>query len=333
MTRIFLCALLLAGAAWADCEKDSDCKGGRACVLGKCVDRKSCFKDADCPVDLVCESSRCVAPPAPPSGWGTRPAAPAAATVHEQEAAAGAGMALQYTKNTWPLSIVDRPLVVAPGMAEAQASITRDISNANAHPLTADIYARYGVSDRIHAGLDALGLCFSDCGDLFRYIAFGAGYAIIAEHDQNLVPAAGLAIVNGPAGAFIPLDIGFLYGYRLNSLMQLFASGSLALGLIGRDNVVNKDAMTLHLEPRFQIAPRLAILPSIGFNLPFTNADQWSVPLGIGVLFIADRALDVGGQFSFDSIIAHEVNTPFGGTVSAGGLDARSFTIYGRFRL
>src|SRR3989442_75031 len=104
MTRIFLCALIVSGAAWAD-------------------ERKSCFKDADCPGDQVCESKRCVSP-GTPQGWGSKPAAPAQA-VHEQEAAAGAGMALQYTKNTWPMAIADRPLVVAPGMTEAQLGIER----------------------------------------------------------------------------------------------------------------------------------------------------------------------------------------------------------------
>jgi hypothetical protein len=335
MTRIFLMALLLAGAAWADCEKDSDCKGGRACVQGKCAERKSCFKDADCPGDQVCESSRCVAPSGPLPGWGTsRPAAPPAATrVHEQEAAAGAGMALQYTKNTWPLSIVDRPLVVAPGMTEAQLSITRDVSNTNSHPLVSNIYARYGVSDRIHAGIDALGFCFADCGDFFRVLTVGAGYAVIADHDQNLVPWVGTGFYNAPRGVFMPLQALFLYGYRVNSSFQLAASGGLALGMIGRSNTVNPDIFAITVEPRVQITPRLAVAPNLGFSMPFANADFYEVPLGLTVYFVPDRAVDVGASFTFNNIVSRTITPPLGPTQSWGGFDARMLTIFGTLRL
>jgi hypothetical protein len=302
-------------------------------------EKKSCSKDADCPGDQVCEKSRCVPPSGPPPGWGSsKPQAPAAATgrgaVREDEAAQGAGMALQYTKNTWPLSIADRPLVVAPGMTEAQLLIGRDISNANAHPFGASIYARYGVSDRIHAGLNALDLCFSDCGDFFSAISFGAGYAVIAEHDQNLVPAVGFAIENNPAGVTVPLQAGFLYAYRLSSKMQLAVSGSLALDVIGRDNagLLTGDPFALQIQPRFELAPRFALLPSIGFSIPLRNTDFWQVPLGLGVLYIVDRAVDVGAQFTFGNIISHDIST-IGGTFSFGGLDFRTLSVYGTVRL
>jgi hypothetical protein len=338
MGRIFLCALLISGAAWADCEKDSDCKSGRACVAGKCVDRKSCFKDADCPGDLVCESSQCVTPSGPPPGWGSAPkkAAPPAATgwgtVREQEAAAGAGMALRYTKNTWPIAVVDRPLVVAPGMTEANLSLSRDISNANGHPTAAGIYARYGVSDRIHAGIDALGFCFSDCGDFFQYLTVGAGYAVIADRDQNLVPWVGTGIYNSPGGLFLPLQALFLYGYRVNGSFQIAASGGLALGVIGRSNTASPDIFQITVQPRFQVLPQLAVGPILGFGLPFANTDFYSVPLGLGAIFVADRAVDIGAQFVFDNVISHTINTPFG-SFSTGGFDQRTLTIFGTIRI
>jgi hypothetical protein len=254
--------------------------------------------------------------------------------VHEQEAAAGAGMALQYTKNTWPMSIVDRPLVVAPGMTEAQLSIGRDISNTSLHPFGASLYARYGVSDRIHAGLDALDLCFSDCGDFFRRISVGAGYAVIADHDQNLVPAVTLAFENNAAGVSIPLQLGFLYAYRLNSKMQLAASGGITLGVIGRDNMspFTADLFALEIQPRFEVVPRFALMPSIGYRVPLKNTDLWSVPLGLAAVYIVDRAVDIGAQFTFPSVISHSVSTGFG-SVSVGGLDFRIISFYGTVRL
>jgi hypothetical protein len=156
--------------------------------------------------------------------------------VHEQEAAAGAGMALQYTKNTWPMSIIERPLVVAPGMAEASFGLEKDLSpdsvfNAHLHPLAAGVYARYGVSDRIHAGLDTSFVCFVDCAGagFFKSLALGAGYAVIAEHDMNLVPAVTFALYNisqsltGGALMFA-FQPGFLFGWRMSRNLQLFTS-------------------------------------------------------------------------------------------------------------
>src|SRR3954471_2148617 len=68
-----------------------------------------CKRDSDCGSGKVCISNKC-------------------SSSREDEAAVGAGMALQYTKNTWPMSIVDRPLVVAPGMTEITLGIAKDIT-------------------------------------------------------------------------------------------------------------------------------------------------------------------------------------------------------------
>src|SRR5437870_12605922 len=106
---VLLLLALAAVEARADCDRDADCKGGKVCVANKCVERKYCMRDKDCPGDQVCDRNACVSPggaaPAPSTGGTYRGAS------REQEAARGAGMALLYTKNTWPQAIVDRPLV------------------------------------------------------------------------------------------------------------------------------------------------------------------------------------------------------------------------------
>jgi hypothetical protein len=326
---LILCA---AQASRADCQRDSDCKGGRACVAGKCVERRSCSKDADCPGDLVCEHSQCVGISGPPAGWGkpAKPPAPSRSTA--AAAAENAGMALLYTKETWPMSIVDRPLVVAPGMAEAQLGISKDFSAdlglGQLKPFRADLYARYGVSDRIHAGLDLLQVCISDCLSgsfgFFEAISVGAGYAVIAEHDQNLVPSITVAILNTGNGPLFTLNPGFLYGYRLNNNIQLAASGGLILGVIGRSNTPDPDYGVLHVEPRFELVPRFSFAPYLGIVLPFKDSQFYRVPLGVGLLYIVDRAIDVGGAFQFDDIAAR---------IAPGSADLRSFRLYGTLRI
>jgi hypothetical protein len=291
---------------------------------------KACKRDKDCPGDQVCERNACVQPGA-------------ANFSREQAASQNAGMALQYTKNTWPLSIVDRPLVVAPGMTEVQVGLDQDLSTDAAvgrlHPTGADVSARFGVSDRIHAGLDAAAVCFADCGGpgFFRFVSVGAGYAVVANHDVNFVPALTTAVYNLASGtgsaAMVALQPGFLFGWRMSDQLQLFAGGGFIFGVIGRDNTSIPDSFGLHLEPRVVVlAPGLSIGPYLGYQLPFAHTELYQVPLGMNVLYVVERTIDVGGSFEFNDIASKTIATAFG-PVSIGGLGARSLRVFATIRL
>jgi hypothetical protein len=69
----------------AQCEEDTECKRGRVCQEGVCVDRPvACTKDTDCAGDLICTANVCRAPAAagsapdvsPPAGPEEQPAPP-----------------------------------------------------------------------------------------------------------------------------------------------------------------------------------------------------------------------------------------------------------------
>jgi hypothetical protein len=80
-----LCLGLVATDARAGCEKDTDCKGGRVCTAGACVEPAApkCQSDKDCSGELVCNEGECGArqpqaqqPPAaapPPAASGPSP--------------------------------------------------------------------------------------------------------------------------------------------------------------------------------------------------------------------------------------------------------------------
>ena len=66
MLRASVLVLVIAGAllsstAWAQCTSNADCKGGRACQAGACVDA-SCSKDTDCPGNQICRAAKCTMP-------------------------------------------------------------------------------------------------------------------------------------------------------------------------------------------------------------------------------------------------------------------------------
>ncbi len=301
--RIFALLMVLSSAAVAadQCKRDSDCGSGKTCIANRC------------------SASR------------------------EDEAALGAGMALQYTKNTWPMSIVDRPLVVAPGMTEMTLGISKDITSdlgfsGQQHPLGAALTARYGVSDRIHAGLDVLSVCLTDCEPtgFFNTLSIGAGYAVVANRDMNFVPALTMSVNNvqtfdantGAAGstAAVAISPGFLFGYRVNQAFQLFANGGFIFPISARDDT--HDLFGLHVEPRFQVVPRFSVAPYVGWVLALSNCPDgarcYTVPVGLNLLFIADRTIDVGAGFELTNVAAKD---PFSWS------DFKSFNIFGTLRL
>jgi hypothetical protein len=67
--------------ARAGCENDTQCKGDRICVEGRCVDAApaKCTRDTDCSGNLVCTAGHCAGPSAPSAPAPAPAAAPASA--------------------------------------------------------------------------------------------------------------------------------------------------------------------------------------------------------------------------------------------------------------
>jgi hypothetical protein len=66
----FLVLTCAGNAAYAQCAKDTDCKGGRVCIEGRCSTPTPCQQDADCTGGLSCQNGLCLPgaaapPPAP----------------------------------------------------------------------------------------------------------------------------------------------------------------------------------------------------------------------------------------------------------------------------
>jgi hypothetical protein len=252
------------------------------------------------------------------------------------ETRADTGMAPVYDRNTWPVAIVDRPLVVAPGMAEVQLNLTKDLSTDSSraqHPLAADLVARYGIADRIELRVDSLGVCFVDCDPLgfFNSLGLLAGYALIANRDLNLVGQLGFGVYNvidsqnlaGGTSTLVTVIPAAQFGWRLGSDVQIFASATLNLGVLGRDHAFFPDTLALHLEPRFQLASQVAIAPFTGYVARFAHSEAHNVPLGVATYVTPSRAIDLGAIFQFPDIFSHD---------NIGGTGARALTLFATVR-
>ena len=147
--------------------------------------------------------------------------------------------------------------------------------------------------------IDSLGVCFTDCGapGFFSFVSGYVGYALVADHDMNLVPQIGLGFFNvgngtttAPSSALLAtVEPSVLWGWRVANGFQIFTFAVANLGFAGRDNSPIPDSAAVHFEPRFEIAPRITLAPFIEYFLPFAHTDFYSVPVGAGLYVVPDR--------------------------------------------
>jgi hypothetical protein len=341
MLRTALC--LLAGllvalaaappAAAAGCEGDGDCKAGRVCLSGKCAAKpKSCSKDSECPGDLVCEQTRCVLPPgdtgaATPAPARSSPATPQqsrttapqvmdlelpplvagpGAVSAQQPPAAGQGLRPVYTKETWPLSLIDRPLVLAKGMFEGTVLLDKSLSSGLYDHLGAGLAAYYGVDEKLTAGVSHLSFCLTGCAgtDFFHALSFDARYLYYSDAGVNVAPEASLFFqALSPFTAV--LGAGVEVAYKLGPKMTLWVNPHLTLGVVGRGNSPSPDLLSVAVQPRYALTDQLTLVPAIAVDLPFEATGAWVVPFGAGVHYALTRQADVGADFTLGTLIPH----------------------------
>ena len=159
----------------------------------------------------------------------------------------------------------------------------------------------------------------------------GAGYALVASRELNFVPALSLLVNNVPAfsttdglGSTIAVGVspGFLFGWRVNEAFQLFANGGFYFPFVARDDT--QDRFSLHVEPRFALAPRFSVAPYAGWNLSLKDTSAYAVPVGVNFLYIVQRTFDVGAGFELNYVAAKTADS---------WSDRRSFNVFGTLRL
>lgn len=363
--------LFLAGAARADCERDSDCKAGKVCQQNRCVAPVSCSRDSDCSGNQICDRNQCVQPkgsgfdqPPPPrkDDWGrpkddraTGSSGGWAATGDKAGAPRGTGMSLGYTAKTFPIALVDRPLVLPPMMTEFHSAFYKDLSSdfgaQNAqHALGFLFGASFGVNERLTVGIGSSSpisgemgvfysfygapdsaLCLASCHNGLSFVqalSLHAAYAAVAEANQNIVPEFTLYF-----GSTDPIIMSFMpgvqYAMRLQDKLQLFLHARLKFDLTNRDSDLITDQLSIEVEPRFEVMPRLTIVPRLELMIPFGNnapdsLGLWGFPLALGLHYTPDRNIDVGGEFVLNNLIPHD---------PIGLFDLRIFRLYFVFRL
>jgi hypothetical protein len=348
-----LCGLLLAlaaspPAAAAGCEGDGDCKAGRVCLAGRCAARPTtCSKDSECPGDLVCEQTRCVLPPgeagaaAPAQSKGSqqRSAAPQVmdlelpplvagpgALTPPPAPASGQGLRPVYARDSWPLSLVDRPVALGKGMAEGTLLLDKSLSDGSYDQLGVALSAHYGVDERLTAGVEGFAICLTGCGGraFFESISFDARYLYYSDAGINVAPEASLDFQSISSPFVAALGLGVQIAYKLGPKMTLWVEPRLGFGVVGRDSMGSADSLRVRLEPRYALTEQLTLVPIVELYAPLGGSRSWALPFGAGAHYGMTRQLDLGGDFTLGT------QMPYGGL---GFFERRTLRLYLTARL
>ena len=99
----------------------------------------------------------------------------------------------------------------------------------------------------------------------------------------------------------------------------------IGIGVNKRSALDNKEFVSVPLQIAVQAAPQIAAFLDSGIFGPTSHfGDNYVVPLGIGVDFLAMHGLDVGAEFMLTRLVTGEKGDK--------ALDARTLMIYGAWR-
>ena len=213
-----------------------------------------------------------------------------------------------YTKETYPLAEIQRPLTITKGMAEVRAGIDIDVSAAGAFEKWGlGFNARYGIEDNVEAQFDLR-------TDLNKFSSFRVGAALEASIVYDLVDFRLGAVVpySKPAGATegktgFDIEMGFPFRYAVAK-----EGGIVALDTLMTFNTVNTTGVDGGTKPDLtpsvgiivQPVPALAVKLQGKLIIPDfnTDAENFVIPVSANIQFSPKNTLDIGGEFTFPNL-------------------------------
>jgi hypothetical protein len=211
-----------------------------------------------------------------------------------------------YTKDNWPLRVVDRPLTLDKGMLEIRGDtlMINMSSDAVAKPLSIAPDVFYGVSRKLSVGIThGTGICLSGtdngCAKAYNDVGVEALYSLMSQGNFQVAGRGGLQAV-----AIDPFAMGLNIGVRgrLNAgnLAIVFDPG-LYVGFTERDLL--KEFVTIPVQVQFQVNEQTNVYALSGINGPLDGfGDAMTIPVGAGASFAVNNRLDFGGEFQFTNL-------------------------------
>jgi hypothetical protein len=231
-----------------------------------------------------------------------------------------------FTKKTYPVAELDRPLTVIQGMFEVRGGIDIDVSDQTAFELfRLKLDGRYGIAD--HIELQAI-IDFLIGGDRALLLPpapppedpdavtgvtsnvglFGFGFEGALYYDVvHFRSIAALTIL--PAGANAEeTDVGFdlilgvPFRYRIKPQIAIVALDEImTIHFAG-----GKPDLTVGVGGVFQVIPQVALTARAELFVPAFNTELLTVPLTAAAQFSPNNQFDIGIEFTLNTDVRNE---------------------------
>lgn len=220
-----------------------------------------------------------------------------------------------FTKATYPVSELERPLTVIKGMTEVRGGIDIDVSDQTAFEVFRfKVDARYGLQD--HFELQAIadfllsgdrvagtpialvGLGF-EAGlyyDLVHFRAIGAIPVTAADTDGDMDASE--------TDTGFDLILGFPFRYRLKPEIAIIALDEVMTIHFGG----GKPDLTAGVGGVYQVLENVAVLARAELFMPQFDSEQLTIPLTAAAQFSPNNKLDLGIEFTLPVDVRDEEN-------------------------
>lgn len=237
-----------------------------------------------------------------------------------------------YTKESWPLETIQRPLTLAAGMAELRGDTLRvGISGGDTRSagepivLAPDLY--YGVSDLLTIGLThtnhatffpPAGFCVSGtengCPKVYNAIGAEAQYDLTRRSHLDLAVRAGVS-----AGRFSPdFAFGATAGVQVRfkgSRAAVVLDPNVYIGIIERDTfpigmegASYPDYLFLPVQFQYQLNTQAMVFAMSGLNTPLKDTgDFFQIPAGVGANFAVNNRMDAGLELQLANVAGKDI--------------------------
>lgn len=239
-----------------------------------------------------------------------------------------------FTKKTYPVSLIDRPLTLIEGMSEVKVGIGTDISAGGAFESWAlGVFGHYGIADNQEIQFDV-----ATALNNWNGADFGIGYEGAISYDlvdfrtEFVLPITKTTdMTTGSSSTDVApgIEIGFPVKYRLKPQVAIIAIRNLMT-----INFKSKPDLTPTVGGIFQPVPQFAVIAEAGITIKGFNTDagNFLIPVSVAAQLDASNAIDLGLAFSFPNLKPAKVTDAMGNDITPKFYDSRALLLYANLR-
>jgi len=236
-----------------------------------------------------------------------------------------------YTKDNWPLEVVNRPLTLAAGMAEIGGDTLRiGISGGDLldawEPILLAPELRYGLSGQLqialthtnHTFFPPEGFCVSGedngCPKGYNGLGANAEYALTRGGNVNLSARGGITTGRFDPDFALGLTAGLKIRFRGGKIAVIF-DPNVYIGVIERDTFpigmegdTHPDWLFIPAWIQYQFNTQAMFYLTSGLNAPFKDmGDFYQIPAGIGTSYALNNRMDAGLELNIGNVAGKDI--------------------------